>query len=307
MFYRILWIEFVQVSFFRALSNPTNSERVHSLDPPVSGTSENSKTTDLQVRLFCSKINVLYQIYLYSIMNRLHKPLRDLKFHKLKEGHSLGPLVSGTSENHRPSSKTLCNKLDVMYQIYSYILLWVDCIKTSKRSLQSPKPPKGPFLDPVSGTSENHRPSSKTLCNKLDVMYQIYSYILLWVDYIKTSKRSLQSPNPQRAHFWTLSLGPWDPKRRLCEIHIFFASLLQWMLCTSDCKWSRITVHRLYKPLKISRAQTSPRTSFLDPGLWDLRKHENTMFVFLQCWWMSNEVIEWLFIDCIKLVHCIRS
>ncbi len=53
--------------------------------------------------------------------------------------------------------------------------------KPLKRSLQSPNPQRtlfGPCLWDLRKL-ENHRPSSKTLCNKLDVMYQIYSYILL--------------------------------------------------------------------------------------------------------------------------------
>ncbi len=60
-------------------------------------------------------------------MSRLHKPLKGSQIQQTRRGSILWtPSVSGTSENtknHRPSSKTLCNKLDVMYQIYSYILL----------------------------------------------------------------------------------------------------------------------------------------------------------------------------------------
>ena len=59
-------------------------------------------------------------------MSRLHKPLKRSKIQQTRRGLILWTPVSGTSENtknHRPSSKTLCNKLDVMYQIYSYILL----------------------------------------------------------------------------------------------------------------------------------------------------------------------------------------
>ncbi len=43
---------------------------------PVSGTSENSKITDLQVRLFVTNLMLCSNLFIHSIMSRLHKPLK---------------------------------------------------------------------------------------------------------------------------------------------------------------------------------------------------------------------------------------
>ncbi len=133
---------------------------------------------------------------------------RDHKSNKLGEGSFFGPPVSRTSkkpkslkgplwslfwdlrkhENHRPSSETLCNKLDVMYQILFIHSIMIRLHKPLKRSLQSPNPPKGPFFGPCLWDlrkHENHRPSNvRVFVTNLMLCIQFYSYILLWVDCI---------------------------------------------------------------------------------------------------------------------------
>ncbi len=60
-------------------------------------------------------------------MSRLHKPLKRSKIQQTRRGPILWtPLSLGPPKTRKTTDlqvKTLCNKLDVMYQIYSYILL----------------------------------------------------------------------------------------------------------------------------------------------------------------------------------------
>ncbi len=162
-------------------------------------------------------------------------------------------------ENHRPSSKTLYNKLDVLYQIYSCILLWIDCIKHLK--ISSKPRPQEPSLWTLSlgpPKHKKHRPSSKTLYNKLAVMFK-FIHILLWIDCIKHLKIS-SKPRPPEGPFF----GPclWDPENTKStdpQVRLFITNLIL---------YSNLFIHsimnRLHKRSKdLFKAQT-PRTQSLD-------------------------------------------
>ncbi len=173
-------------------------------------------------------------------MSRFHKPLKRSQIQKTRRGPILGPLCLWDLrklENHRHSSKTLCNKLDVMYQIYSYILLWVDFINLS-RDRKSNKLGEGPFLDPsVSGTSENSKTTDiqvRLFVTNFVFIFK-FIYVLCYNRLHKTSKGLCKAQTPQGLHFWTLvsdlrKLEKHRPSSKtLCNKLYFY---IQIYLCT---------------------------------------------------------------------------
>ncbi len=112
-------------------------------------------------------------------------------------------------EKHRPSSKTLCNKLDVLYS-QSIIRLY----KPLKRSSNPTNSERAHSLDPlVSGPPKTRKPQTfkcKSICNKLGIMFKMYSYILLWVHCMNLSRDRKSNKLGEGSFF-----GPpgfWDPE-----------------------------------------------------------------------------------------------